>query len=101
MLFDDAPKSVTEESSMIGDGKHLVSGQTNKVVQNPGTSTIPKKLYRQEMSQGKRDAAMAQKTHNPLMENSIQHNVDQLVKFDVSAGQINPDMMGSRFHRIG
>ena len=29
MLFDDAPKSVTEESSMIGDEKHLA----NKVVQ--------------------------------------------------------------------
>jgi len=25
-MFDDAPKSVTEESSMIGDEKHVAAG---------------------------------------------------------------------------
>ena len=35
------------------------------------------------------------------MDNSIQHNFDQSEKFDDSVGQINPDMMGSRLHRIG
>ena len=31
MLFDDAPKSVTEESSMIGDEKHMAGGTVNKI----------------------------------------------------------------------
>ena len=26
IMFDDAPKSVTEESSMIGDEKHVAAG---------------------------------------------------------------------------
>lgn len=49
MLFDDAPKSVTEESSMIGDEKNLASELANKM-QPPGTTTIPNKLFRHEMS---------------------------------------------------
>lgn len=49
MLFDDAPKSVTEESSMIGDEKHWVmSGQANKMLP-PGTTSIPNKLFKQDM----------------------------------------------------
>ena len=84
MLFDDAPKSVTEESSLIGDEKHQASGQANKM-HAPGTVTIPNKLFKHEMSQGKRDPAMVQKM-NPLMDNSIQHNFDQSEQFDVSAG---------------
>lgn len=45
MLFDDAPKSVTEESSMIGDEKHMASGVANKI-QPPGTASIPNKLFK-------------------------------------------------------
>ena len=84
---------------MIGDEKNLASGQVNKM-QPPGTTSIPNKLFRPEMSQGKRDPTMIQKM-NPLMENSIQHNFDQSEKFDESAGQINHDLMGRRLHRIG
>lgn len=51
MLFDDAPKSVTEESSMIGDEKHMAAGALNKI-QPPGTANIPNRLYKPDGSLG-------------------------------------------------
>lgn len=50
MLFDDAPKSVTEESSMIGDEKHMTSNAVNKILP-PGTASIPNKLYKPDGNQ--------------------------------------------------
>jgi hypothetical protein len=72
MLFDDAPKSVTEESSMIGDEKHMASGAANKI-QPPGTASIPNKLFKGEGAQGtaKKDQGYRDKMAQ-LMDNSIQ-----------------------------
>lgn len=50
MLFDDAPKSVTEESSMIGEEKHMSSSAHNKMLP-PGTASIPNKLFKPDGSQ--------------------------------------------------
>lgn len=76
MLFDDAPKSVTEESSMIGDEKHIPHGVLNKVLP-PGTASIPNKLFKgdgQQLSSSgatKKEHGASQKMGH-LMDSSIQ-----------------------------
>ena len=97
-LFDDVPKSVTEESSMIVDEKHNFNASGNKIA--PGTSNLPKKLYKNEkgLGNGIVNNGVKKDGVNQLMDNSISQKFDQSEKFDESRMSMQE---ANRINRVG